>query len=378
MKNVRSLVCLFIFLSVKVNAQSDTVITIQQSTDKYKVETNRFFDNCFFGVGVGAQMYMGDHNRQMKFEDRVTPVGTVYIGKWFTPGMGLRLNFSGGEFKGVTQNGSFTTGVSYDDSQFLEEQNFKHGAIRADVLFNATNLIMGYKDNRVYSFIPYIGAGWAFTKDAREVTLNMGLLNKFRLSSAWDFNLDISLGLVNDRFDGEVGGAKDDGFGSVTVGFAYKFKKRTWDRSKTKVLATTAYSSAMPTVVSMQAPTPESCDVPEKTIERITHATPAFVTFVIDKSELRNEAKQNLKFLAESLKEINSGVFMISGYADDATGSESRNAVLSRERAEIVYRMLIEYGVPASMLQIEYHGGVKNMFFDDPALSRSVIIKNIK
>ncbi len=385
MKNEKLLLGLFLsILSVTAKAQikSDTIITVEERTDKYVVETNRFFDNWFFGFGGGMQLYMGDHNRQMKIEDRLTPAATVFVGKWFSPGIGVRLNLSGGEFHGSTQNGSYSNGSSYDPSQELDEQIFKAGAVRGDVLFNMSNIVLGYKEKRVYNLIPYAGLGWAFTNEARELTANIGLLNSFRLSSAWDFNIDISAGLVNDRFDGEIGGAREEGFMSATVGFTYKFKNRKWNRAKTKTISTVAYTSAMPINTSqvVYASEAEACDIPEaqNTINTINNISPVIISFVIDKSELRNEAKQNLMFLAESLKEINSGVFLISGYADKWTGSAERNETLSRERAEIVYQTLVEYGVPEVMLQYESHGGVENMFFNDPSLSRAVIIKSLK
>lgn len=34
-----------------------------------------------------------------------------------------------------------------------------------------------------------------------------------------------------------------------------------------------------------------------------------------------------------------------------------------------------EFGVPESLLEIGHKGGVENMFYDDPALSRAAITK---
>ena len=46
------------------------------------------------------------------------------------------------------------------------------------------------------------------------------------------------------------------------------------------------------------------------------------------------------------------------------------------ERAEAVYDCLVnEYGVSESQLKIDYKGGVDNMFYDDPRLSRAVITR---
>ena len=66
---------------------------------------------------------------------------------------------------------------------------------------------------------------------------------------------------------------------------------------------------------------------------------------------------------------------MVIGYADAGTGSKGLNMKLSEKRAQVVYDCLVnEFGVKASQLQMDYKGGVENMFYDDPRLSRSVII----
>jgi outer membrane protein OmpA-like peptidoglycan-associated protein len=67
------------------------------------------------------------------------------------------------------------------------------------------------------------------------------------------------------------------------------------------------------------------------------------------------------------------------GYADKATGSAERNEWLAENRAKNVYDMLVkEYGVPASSLVLDSKGGVENLFFNDPQMSRSVIISEVK
>ena len=67
-------------------------------------------------------------------------------------------------------------------------------------------------------------------------------------------------------------------------------------------------------------------------------------------------------------------VYTIIGYADKGTGSKTRNERLSKARAEAVYDCLVkEFGVPEATLNVAYEGGVDNMFYDDPRLSRAVI-----
>lgn len=90
---------------VPVLAQTSTTEEkVEYSADKYKVETNRFWSNWFISAGGGAQVYFGDHDRQCDFGDRIAPALDVMVGKWFTPGIGLRLGYSGLKIKGATKH----------------------------------------------------------------------------------------------------------------------------------------------------------------------------------------------------------------------------------------------------------------------------------
>ena len=102
------------------------------------------------------------------------------------------------------------------------------------------------------------------------------------------------------------------------------------------------------------------------------------MVFQIGKSKLSNEARANLGMLAEVIKQGDaSTVYTITGYADKGTGSAAINERLSKARAEAVYDCLVEeFGVNADQLEIDYKGGVDNMFYDDPRLSRAVITRS--
>lgn len=66
------------------------------------------------------------------------------------------------------------------------------------------------------------------------------------------------------------------------------------------------------------------------------------------------------------------------GYADKATGTPEINEILSRTRAENVRACLVnEFGINANRFEVKWKGGVDNMFFDDPSLSRVVIVSPI-
>ncbi|GHE39890.1 OmpA family protein [Sphingobacterium griseoflavum] len=381
----------FVFSGIRAQSSKVTAdSTVEVSADKHRVVTNKFADNWFVGAGVGAQFFYGDHNRQMNFGDRLVPAYEFFVGKWFTPGIGTRLAINGIQNKGVTQNGSHSTGVIYDASQGLYNQEFNYLNLHGDVLFNFTTLFKGYKPDRFYEISPYVGLGYMFTWEeptANEVSANIGLFNKFRLNRAWDLTLDLRGSMVQDRFDGELGGRKDEGMLTAAVGLVYKIGKRDWGKETTTTIRydNSAEISALRARVNELAQSNESLrkqlaqakdsSVTDVIVEKNILAAPILVTFPINKSTVSNEARVNLGFFAKIIREGNPALrYHIVGYADKGTGSKATNQRLSRERAEAIYNVLVrEFNVPASQLEVDYKGGVDNMFYDDPRLSRAVI-----
>lgn len=393
MKKVIVLSALLLVTGMSVYAQEDfsksikTTTTIVENADKYKVETNRFWSNWFVTAGGGALIFFGDHNMQMKFGDRLSPALDIGFGKWFTPGIGVRFMYSGLTIKGATQNGSHSTGKVYDASQWLDEQKCDFMNIHGDVLFNASNLLCGYNEKRFWSVTPYVGLGWILTWEtprARNFNASIGLINSFRLSSAFDLNLDVRGTATKDEFDGERGGRKEEGLLSVTVGVTYKFPRRTWGRSTVKTI-TFSDEELRLMREQLKAMNDEnnrlknelvetSNKVTERVVETNILSAPYLVTFQISRYALSNEARVNIGFQAKIMKENKNAVYTIIGYADKGTGTKEFNQFLSKSRAEAVYNCLVnEFGVPASQLKITYEGGVDNMFYDDPRVSRAVI-----
>ena len=392
MRKVIVLSALLLITGMSVYAQEDyskslkTTTTIVENADKYKVETNRFRSNWFVTAGGGGLIFFGDHNMQMKFGDRLSPALDIGFGKWFTPGIGIRFMYSGLTIKGATQNGSHSTGKVYDASQWLDEQKFDFMNIHGDVLFNASTLLWGYTEKRFWSVTPYVGLGWILTWEsprARNFNASIGLINSFRLSSAFDLNLDVRGTATKDEFDGERGGRKEEGLLSVTVGVTYKFPRRTWGRSTVKTI-TFSDEELRLMREQLKAMNDEnnrlkdelatSNKVTERVVETNILSAPYLVTFQISRYALSNEARVNIGFQAKIMKENKNAVYTIIGYADKGTGTKEFNQFLSKARAEAVYNCLVnEFGVPASQLKITYEGGVDNMFYDDPRVSRAVI-----
>ena len=370
----------------------DYTETVEYSTDKYKVETNRFWSNWFVSAGAGVQVYFGEHDSQQSFGKRLSPALDIAVGKWFTPGIGVRFMYSGLSYKGATQNGAHSTGESLGGREkgWTSQQKFNFFNFHFDAMFNLTNLFCGYKADRFYNCSPYVGLGMAKVTDdpkKAELTGHFGIYNSFRVCDALDINLDIRGMLGNENFDGENGKNWGEGALSATIGLTYKFKQRGWERGKTVIRniyhtdELEAMREQLRKMGEENARLREALANGEKekaqTIVKEI-ASSNLIVFEIGKSDLNNQSRVNLGMMAEVIKRGDSStVYTITGYADAGTGSKARNEQLSKERAEAVYNCLVEeFGVNESQLEIDYKGGVENMFYDDPRMSRAVITRS--
>ena len=375
----------------QVKVKSDTTETVTYDGNKFRVQTAPARANWFIGLQGGGQLIFGDHDKQCKLGDRIAPALDIYFGKWFTPVVGGRVRYSGLSFKGATQTDVHSTGKDVPGKgghgYWLTKQKFSYVEFAGDVMCNLSNAFGGYRPDRFYSAIPYVGLGVGrVTQNPKTTELmgHIGYLSAFRVCDAVDINLDLRTGYVNDRFDGEEGGRYGEGILAATIGVTYKFKPRGFGRTKT----VTRVISSEYDVSDYQRVIDETKAENERLMKEVeelrnlprweegktkTLAYPYYIVFELGKSELLKASRVNLGMLAEIIK-ANNVVYVITGYADQGTGSKRLNEKLSQDRAKAVYDCLVnEYGVPASLLKTAAKGGVGNMFYDDPALSRAAI-----
>lgn len=208
-------------------------------------QTKRFWTNWFVSAGGGAQLYFGDHNSQCDVGDRLGGAFNVALGKWFTPGFGVRFEYSWINAKGATQHHAHDNGQPVPGKgghgYWLYQQKFAASNLHADVLFNASSLFFGYNEKRVWNVTPYLGIGWGHVGEAPkddDVTANVGVISSWHLCDGLNLNLDLRGTLVNDDFDGEEGGRGCEGWFTAAVGLSYTFQPRGW-----KCKSSTRYSN---------------------------------------------------------------------------------------------------------------------------------------
>jgi len=338
---------------------------------KYSVATNSFWSNWFIQGNFAYSAFYSNEEKHEGYSKsplkdfRRNLGASVAIGKWFTPGFGLRTKMTGIWGRNVQTQDAKTNAIKFWN---LQEQ----------ALFNLSNMFFGYNETRVWNFIPYAGVGVArnCSYNTYELVGSAGILNTFRVSKRVAINLDLSYNLCGDDFEGmeyawgrNLDAAHDRWF-TAEVGLTLNLGKATWnkvpdvdaikalsqsqiDALKAQLADANAENDRLKNLLANQ---PKQVEVPQSVKEFIT--TPVSVFFNLDKTEIA-ELKDlvNVQALAKYAIENNNNL-LVTGYADSATGSAPHNQVLSEKRAKRVADELVKMGVSEGKISQEAKGGV--------------------
>lgn len=368
--------------------------TNSNGNDKYEVLTNKFWNNWFISAGVGSEMMIGNNDSHYSLSDRIRPTFNVGAGKWFTPGLGLRMQYSGFEARGARKGyGTYAKGCP--DASGYYYQRFHYMNLHGDVLFNLNALFSGYNSNRVYEIIPYLGAGFTHSysgvKKTEGMAINAGIINRFRVSPVLDVNLELSSMMAQNKFDGELGGKRDfDGVVAATVGLTYYFKNRRFKKSHPcpPQLISEAELKRMRNEMNtlhgqVQDLKDQLATAPKKVVvvegvNDIPNVASHAIFFNLGSAVVSPQEIINLGFMVDQLKDYPELKLKLTGYADAATGSVEVNRRVSLKRAEAVVDVLVQkYGIARSrILSTEAAGGVDK--FEKEYLNRMVMIEAVK
>ena len=364
---------LLIGLSTGVMAQAEV------SGEKHSVATNSFWANWFVQANVVGSSFWGSQEQQsFKFskltKDYRTNLGfSIALGKWFTPGLGLRTKF----------NGVWGRSVISEDKSLNAS---KYWTLQEQALFNLSNMLMGYNEQRVWNFIPYAGGGVGrnMSYGCYALGFSVGLLNTFRISQKVAFNFDINYGSYEPSFDGFSAGGDSklslkgrDRAINVELGLTYRLGKSTW-KSTPDIDAMQALSQSEIDALNAQladlmaenerlgeelanaeqqaAPAPQEPVTMTKVV-----AAPVSVFFNLNKAVISSQRDlQNVAALVAVAKEQGTKL-VVTGYADSQTGSAERNRQLSEQRAEAVVAELLKMGVSRDQIETVAAGGVDTL-----------------
>lgn len=188
---------LFSSVTMMAGAQSSEI-----PSDKYTVATGSFWSNWFVQADVAASSFWGDKGNTIGTEVssgltkgfRTNFNISLALGKWFTPGLGLRTKWSGIWGRSVVSEDAHHNAMKY---WMLSEQ----------VLFNVTNMFAGYDEHRAWNMIPYLSAGLGrnMSCNTYAMGLGIGMMNKWRLNDKLALNFDLSWNFYEPDFDGAGG-----------------------------------------------------------------------------------------------------------------------------------------------------------------------------
>ena len=350
--------------------------------------TNGFWDNWFIGAGAGIGFFEGGNKGKASFGDRLAPSLDVSVGKWLTPSTGVRLQYNGLQGVSWTNVAGPYTVKQEGDNKF--KQKFNYSFVHADFLWNVSNAWGGYREDRFWNFIPYVGFGWARSwkngERNNELAATVGLLNTMRLGEVVDLTLELKQMMVKNRFDGVPNKQKFEGMTSLTAGISFKLGRK-------------GFSRPVPPIVPNYAPYKQRINKLENQLEKrdmqidtLTKALAAArkpvqkvevqpvvipdmaIFFAIGKSAITPQDMINIGNYAKIIKQYPKRQFFITGYADNKTGTPAINEKLSLQRAESVRDALVnQFGVNPGQLVVRSKGGVS--MYSNPKLDRVVKIE---
>ena len=389
---MKRLMTILAFAGLTITALAQETV----STKKYSVATNSFWSNWFVQVGGdynawfsnqehGLGLDNGDHYGLFT-KQRRTFGASVAVGKWFSPGFGLRTKLQLGKAKKVGM-----VGVSKLDYWTLNEH----------LLFNMSNLLCGYNPDRVWNVTPFIGGGVTRNESISlyAMQLSVGINSSWKLSRLLDLYAEVGWNRMEEDFDGYEGynqRAKHHGYGwedkdnnlYAEIGLTFKLGKSGWNKTpdvdalksmsqsqiddlNNKIKNAKAEGDRLRNELA-QAP---KDDVQTKSIKEFI-AMPISVFFNINRTELaRLKDLVNVRALAKYAVENNSRM-LVTGYADSATGTPAINQRLSEARAKRLVDELVKMGVNRSNISVAAGGGVKILEY--PSYDRRATVQIVE
>lgn len=172
--------------------------------------------NWFVSVAGGASAFLGTPLGCEDLFGRLKPSYSLAVGKWFTPSVGARINYSGLQFK---------------DSG-LSTQEYHH--IHADLLWNVLGHRYAKQENIRWNISPFAGVGLLHnsTNGNNPFALSYGVQGQYRLSQRVSVMMELSGTTTFQNFDG-YGRANrlGDHILSLTAGFTFHLGKVGWKRA---------------------------------------------------------------------------------------------------------------------------------------------------
>ncbi len=313
---------------------------------------NKGSDNWFMTLAGGANTFFGNGFKDADYMDVTSWQGQISAGKWISPIFGARLAVN------VAQHEHYNKPLNdYITSNSINPH--------VDVMWNMTNALVGYKADRVYNFIPYVGIGGmiGMEKDFGgdtdiELTWNMGLINNFQLSNNFSIFVELAAttlkGNLAERFAPKTADDKYsyDLIGQALVGVKFGLGGKQ-DFTTAELLDYNLINDLNSQINRLRAENenlskrPEFCpECPD--VEPQIVAESVYVPNV------------------EYMKSNPNATVEIVAYADKQTGTPDYNMKLSERRAKAVADALTsQYNIDSSRINIDWKGDTEQPYAEN-------------
>ena len=331
--------------------------------------TNGGGANLFVGVGGGFDTSFGVGVKPFaKFTPANQWQAEAFVGKWITPAIGVRVGYKGGM-------NNFVYDTDLYNGNYASGEQVRFGYAHADVLWNISDALSGYKQTRFWDIVPYAGAGYLGINNGvtdNKFAVSAGIYNKFRLGEVVSLYLDVNLigtenplGLVKLEDGTPVINSDTKVYArplympSATVGVTFNIShKKNFDRFKSVGVTQADYDALKKQYNDLANREPEVFKVVKRvteTKEVVVEKTRVLVgsniiTFPIGSCVLSETEAAKVDAFAKSLD--NDTLVFLLGSADSKTGTENWNYALAKNRANVVKNALVKAGISEDRIEL--------------------------
>ena len=344
-----------------------------------------FNPHWYIQLQGGAQYTLGERD----FSDLISPNAQVTVGYNFNPIIGARLSVNAWQSKA----GSTIENIEY-------AWKWKYVAPSVDVTVNLSNLVCGYKANRIFNLGIFAGLGaniafdndeavnvnnslnalypgyvrpsadqWLrYIWDGTKVRLNgrAGLTADFRVSDRVAVGLEAQANIVSDHYNSKKAPNSDFYFNAlagvkIALGATHKSQVvEPCPRIVEKIVE-------VPKIVE------KIVEVPAPVSNQVAQVEPLKETFFYAIRLSDPTANATIDKIVEWCNKYPTKGISISGYADKGTGNPKINQGYAKQRADKVAKILQQRGVAASRMTVNSYGDTVQPFPENDK-NRCVIV----
>ncbi len=365
----------FVGLCTAANAQCDEFAT--PTTNKYSVATNSFWANWYVQAGIDANIvssYGYGSLLKKDWHDGRTYGFDLAFGKWFTPGIGVRLKLN-------WENGAFYHAFRNQDHVWETADPHKGGyaLLAFDTEFNMSNIFCGYNESRVWNLIlfPRMGLIRNFGRNSYSPAYGVGLESSWKIAKRVSIYTDVAFMFTTQDFipyySNKSKAWRSNNIATIDLGITYNIGKTGWSKAVSledyEALSAEACAKLAALRAQLKAEQDENARLRAELAKWANHKCPEVpagnvttgstsVFFDLNSAKINSKKDLiNLEAVAAAAKNTKATV-VVRGSADSKTGSSAYNQKLSEARAQAVADELVSLGVDRAKIQVSGVGGV--------------------